>query len=72
MPQSPRPHHSVPSNEDPLAPISVPDFDADSFLQNNGFDFDAMGAMPPARLTAVPAGILLVLARIVEIQWIHF
>ncbi|KAJ7821752.1 hypothetical protein B0H14DRAFT_3875813 [Mycena olivaceomarginata] len=54
------------SNEDPFAPISVPDFDADSFLQNNGFDFDAMRAMPPARLTAVPAGILLVLARYSE------
>ncbi|KAJ7848152.1 hypothetical protein B0H14DRAFT_2583173 [Mycena olivaceomarginata] len=33
------------SNEDLLAFFSVPDFDADSFLQNNGFDFDAMGAM---------------------------
>jgi hypothetical protein len=49
------------SNEDLLALFSVPDFDADSFLQNNGFDFDAMGAMsspegfPLAEFPVVPS-----------------
>ncbi|KAJ7802345.1 hypothetical protein B0H14DRAFT_2614412 [Mycena olivaceomarginata] len=33
------------SNEDLLAFFAVPDFDANSFLQNNGLDLDAMGMM---------------------------
>jgi hypothetical protein len=33
------------SDEDLLAFLAVHDFDTDSFLQNNGFDFDTLGTM---------------------------